>query len=405
MNAMNHDLSRRAALTMAATAGLAVAGAGTAEGRDLHRNGRVRLHLPPPRAPIGTTELHLRDRSRRDPWTGSTRELMVSLWYPAAGDCGFPRAPWLPPATAALYRQQTAQVLRTSIDTVDFPITHGHRNAPVRRGRLPVLLYSPGYSALRGFGTSLVEDLAARGYLVITVDHTHEATMVEFPGGRLELGKTPPQPSDEQFAEILQVRQADISFVLDELRILNSGRNPDAEQRRLPRGFGGALDLRRIGMFGHSLGGDTAAEVMGLDRRVRAGADLDGSINGPVATAGLDAPFLLMSSAEHNRDNDPSWAQFWSHLRGWRQDLRLLGSGHEAYTDLSPLIQQLVRALSLPPDVVASLTEEIGTIAAGTTIATERAYLGAFFDLHLRRGDGRLLAGPSPRFPEIEFVP
>lgn len=40
-------------------------------------------------------------------------------------------------------------------------------------------------------------------------------------------------------------------------------------------------------------------------------------------------------------------------------------------------------------------------------IAVERAYLGAFFDLHLRHHHhhDRLLAGPSRRYPEIEFVP
>ncbi|MFF2161742.1 hypothetical protein ACFVWP_13655 [Streptomyces sp. NPDC058175] len=41
-------------------------------------------------------------------------------------------------------------------------------------------------------------------------------------------------------------------------------------------------------MFGHSLGGDTAA-----DHRIMAGADLDGSLDGPAATTGLDRrPFL-----------------------------------------------------------------------------------------------------------------
>lgn len=193
--------------------------------------------------------------------------------------------------------------------------------------------------------------------------------------------------------------------MLDRLHALARGRNPDAEGHRLPAGLCGSPDLSRIGMFGHSLGGDTAAEVMAEDSRIRAGADLDGSINGPVATTGLDRPFLLMSSAAHGRDNDPSWALFWSRLRGWRRDLRLLDSGHETYTDLAALIPQLERDLTLPPDVIAGLTDQIGTIPAGRAIAAERAYLAAFFDLHLRHGNGRLLDGPSSRFPEIAFVP
>ncbi|MFD3474679.1 hypothetical protein [Streptomyces sp. NPDC058695] len=134
-----------------------------------------------------------------------------------------------------------------------------------------------------------------------------------------------------------------------------------------------------------------------------AGADLDGSINGSVATTGLDRPFLLMSNASHGRENDPSWEEFWSHLRGWRRSLR--ASGHQTYTDLSPLMQQPDRVLPLPPEVVDAMTDAIGTITAHRAVAAERAWLGAFFDLHLRCRDSRLLSGPSPRFREIEFVP
>jgi hypothetical protein len=38
-------------------------------------------------------------------------------------------------------------------------------------------------------------------------------------------------------------------------------------------------------------------------------------------------------------------------------------------------------------------------------VAAVRAYTRAFFDLHLRHHDSHLLGGPSPRFPEVEFIP
>ncbi|MGW6399755.1 hypothetical protein [Streptomyces sp. NPDC055134] len=214
-----------------------------------------------------------------------------------------------------------------------------------------------------------------------------------------------PEAGSGKHREGTAVRQDDTRFVLDELARLNAGTNPDAEGRPLPHGLCGSLDLGRTGMFGHSLGGDTAAEVMAADHRILAGVDLDGSINGPVATTGLDRPFLLMSNASHGRENDPSWEEFWSHLRGWRRSLRLRASGHQTYTDLSPLMQQLDRALPLPPEVVDAITDASGTIPADRAVAAERAHLAAFFDLHLRGRGNRLLSGPSPRFPEIEFVP
>jgi 8-oxo-dGTP pyrophosphatase MutT (NUDIX family) len=54
-----------------------------------------------------------------------------------------------------------------------------------------VLLYSPGAGDPRALGTTLCDDLASRGYAVVTVDHTYDAGAVEFPGGRVELSVLP----------------------------------------------------------------------------------------------------------------------------------------------------------------------------------------------------------------------
>lgn len=63
----------------------AAAAAPTAKGSN-----RLRLTLPAPTGPysIGTVALHLIDHARQDPWlsTPRSRELMVSLWYPARHD-------------------------------------------------------------------------------------------------------------------------------------------------------------------------------------------------------------------------------------------------------------------------------------------------------------------------------
>ncbi|GAA4227544.1 lipase [Actinomadura meridiana] len=396
MSALTPGPTRRTVLTAAGTAGLLFATTGTAAA-----DRRVRLTLPRPTGPhrIGTTSLHLIDHSRRDPWTSPStpRELMVSLWYPTRNGGGAKLAPWLPPATMALYRQQTAQDLQTSLDNVDFPQTHARQNGPVdaRRRRHPVVLFSPGFRTMRAFGTSLVEDLASHGYVVVTIDHTHEAEIVEFPGRRLELSRQPAKPTDDEYALALRVRRDDTRFVLDTL----------SARRSLPPGLSASLDLSRVGMFGHSLGGAAAAETMAQDPRILAGVNLDGSVIGPVAKTGLDRPFLLMASAGHGRDNDPTWADFWPRLRGWRRELLLRDSGHQTYTDLAPLAQQLIRRVPMRPEVTAALTNNIGTISANRAIPAQRAYLRAFFDLHLRHRDNHLFSGPSPRYPEIEFIP
>ena len=263
-----------------------------------------------------------------------------------------------------------------------------------------MVLYSPGLGGTRDSGSVLVEELVSRGYVVATIDHTHDSSPVEFPGGRVEAALPPLTP--EVAAQAVAVRVADTRFVLDQLTALNAGSNPDAEHRPLPDGLRGALDLSTVGMFGHSLGGATAAQAMLEDPRIKAGVNLDGTLFGPVVAAGLDRPFMLVGAQGHGRDNDPSWAQFWANLRGWRLNLRLTGAAHTSFTDFQALLPQIAGAIGLSPDGVQQL---IGTIDPQRSIINQRAYVTVFFDLHLRHRDGRLLRNPSPRFPEMQFVP
>ena len=82
--------------------------------------------------------------------------------------------------------------------------------------------------------------------------------------------------------------------------------------------------------------------------------------------------------------------------------LQLTGSGHNSFSDLQSLVPQTADALSIPPEVVQQL---IGTIDPDRSIKNQRAYLTAFFDTHLRDRGSHLLDRPSPRFPEMQFIP
>jgi predicted dienelactone hydrolase len=350
---------------------------------------------------IGTVELHLIDPSRTDPWVPNhpIREIMVQVWYPARDTSRYPIAPWLDPGAAPHFDQ----VNNIPPAQVTLPVTHAHVGAPVdqRGGARPVVLYSTGSHGDRSLGTNQVEDLASHGYIVVAIDHTHDASEVEFPGGRIEVGTLPPDTLAIN-TEAVAVRVADTRFTLDELAVLNRGGNPDAEHRQLPHDIRGAMDLSRVGMFGWSIGGAATAAAMLADHRIAAGINMDGSFYGPVITAGLDRPFLLMSSQHHGRDNDPTWAELWSNLRGWRLDLKLAGSQHSSYGDTEPLLPQVASLLGLPP---AMLAQELGTIDPARAVSVERTYIRAFFDTMLRHRDDRLLDGPSPRFPEMQFIP
>ncbi|MEV0386429.1 lipase [Nonomuraea sp. NPDC050643] len=367
----------------------------------------IQVTLPPPagKHPVGTVALHLVDRSRPDPWVEGRayRELMVSVWYPARRRAGLPTAPYMPPLAAADFGRTLAAFLGVQPGDVDWAgaTTHSQEGAPMDRagGRLPVVLYSSGFRAPRTIGTTVVEDLASRGYVVVSVDHTYETAQVEFPGGRLERTVVTADWTEEDMAKAVDVRVDDMAFVLDQLARLNRGHNPDADRRALPAGLRGGLNLSRIGALGHSMGGSTALQLAHDDRRVDAGVNLDGGHRGPVARTGLAKPFLQMAAEPHTRASDPTWQSLWDRSTGWKRELRFTGAEHISFSDAQALLPQFADKLQLDP------SDLIGTIDPGRSIAAQRTYAAAFFDLHLKTRGTPLFDRPSPRHPEVTLIP
>jgi dienelactone hydrolase len=372
----------------------------------------ARLSLPEPagRYQVGAVALHLIDRSRPDPWQADKtyRELMVSVYYPTTHASDHPAAAYMLPGAAAHFDAVTTnQYLGLNLPTgqVAWAATGIYAvqdaAADSHTGPRPVLIYSPGLGEPRTWGTTLVEDLASRGYLVVTIDNTYESPEVQFPNGSVATLTMPGDP-DAFVKKALAGRAADTSFVLDQLALLNAGQNPDADGHRLPTGLTGTLDLTKVGMFGHSMGGSAAATTMAADPRITAGLNLDGNLTYPdgslmpVATHGLDRPFLLLGK-DGPTDTGPGWQAFLASTPGWARELTLRGSQHASFTDAEALLPQM----GLTPAV---RTQDIGTIDPAVAIRTEKAYVSAFFDRWLRGRDNHLLDGPSPAYPAMKFV-
>lgn len=347
---------------------------------------------------VGTVRLHLVDPSRIDPTslTHGIREIMVQVWYPAAGTRGFPAAPYLTSLAAAHFLASNGAPSGTAL-----PRTIGHVSAPVdrRNGPYPVVLYSPGGSTDGALDTGLVENLASHGYVVVTMDDTNESPEVEFPDGRLVTATFSPD-TDAEALEGQQIRAADASFTLNEVALLNKGVNPTPEHTPLPADLAGSLDLSEVGMFGWSLGGAASAQAMHNDPRIKAAINMDGDFWGPLVQEGVSRPFLMLTESEETAGQDPTLASFLAASTGPKLRLALANSRHDTFSDAEELISELGPALGLTPDAV---TAEIGTINPVTAVTDQRAYIEAFFGKYLRNRDSRLLDGPSPRFPDISF--
>jgi pimeloyl-ACP methyl ester carboxylesterase len=148
-------------------------------------------------------------------------------------------------------------------------------------------------------------------------------------------------------------------------------------------------------MTGHSAGGAITTQAMLADPRIRAGADLDGSVHVPIPVSGLSRPFLFLGSMDGYTPGEPGpyddWETDWTHLTGWKRWLMVSGTVHQSFTDLGVLAAQL--------DV--DLGDAIDPYRA---LAITRNYVSAFFDQHLRCRPQPLLTAPSPAYPEVTFI-
>ncbi|MFF9978492.1 alpha/beta hydrolase family protein [Streptomyces erythrochromogenes] len=378
----------------AVAAGLVLAGPGTlatpAEARAAPAGESTRLELPRPTGAfaVGRDTLHLVDRERKDPWVATAdRELMLSLYYPALARTGSP-APYMTVAEAKALLTDRGQLGdHATPGRVAATRTHSRAGALPRpaAGRCPLVVLSPGFTMPRASLTTLAEDLAGRGYVVAAVDHAYESDGTTFPGGRVLTCKACEQVfPDRSLHRVSDGRAQDVRFLLDRLA------GPRSAWR-----YSWLIDAQRIGMAGHSIGGAAASAAMAADPRVDAGVNMDGSLFTPIPEGGLGGRPLLMLGGDPALlppdFSDTSWEDNWPRLDGWKRWLTVTGAGHPAFTDWPVLGDE---AGYPHPETPLS-----GTRSQQIT----RAYVGAFFDLHLRGMPAPRLDGPTEADPEVVF--
>jgi dienelactone hydrolase len=154
-----------------------------------------------------------------------------------------------------------------------------------------------------------------------------------------------------------------------------------------------ALDLRRLGMFGFSLGGATAAVAMRQLPAIQAGLDMDGSLYGDAVTTPLARPFLLLADALEGNQTDPTWQSGWRALHDFRREIRLRRSGHLSFTDIVGFIDRLGLRSRYSPRQQRLL---FGTIPAPAAITATRQLVTAYFDYFLNHDKDALTMLNAP---------
>jgi len=253
---------------------------------------------------VGTRVASLSDAKYLDPDAadGSARELMVRFWYPAASSGVCTPAEY----TSSEVWSYFGKLLGVTLPRVS---THSCLNAEVSKGAHPVVVLTHGFTGTFTDYTYLAEDLASRGYVVASVNHTHEATATELSDGRLEksvygsyLSRYTRYDADS-IARAVNVRLRDLTFVLDKLTALNQEPNG---------AFLGRLDPNRLALAGHSLGGLTTLHAAAREPRFKAAIILDGAV-APRPVPAIRQPVLALL-AGHGKA-DPDECRMWTALQ------------------------------------------------------------------------------------------
>ena len=256
------------------------------------------FQLPKPAGPfeVGMNSRHLIDESRDDS-EQKDREMMIQIWYPAEVNDdakgilyeSFPYEEW------SGTMEFIFSVPRFLFEYLKYGQTNSIKDIAVsnQEDKFPVLLFSHGFGSTRMQSFSQMEELASHGYVVVSVDHTIDAAFTKFPDGREIMNQTDAYSYSFNIEDEKDVktRSKDMSYVLDQLTTIN---NQD------PQGlFTGKIDMDRIGIFGHSYGGSTAAQALLDDSRISAGINIDGPLHEPVASSGFEQSFMFILDEDY----------------------------------------------------------------------------------------------------------
>jgi predicted dienelactone hydrolase len=375
------------------------------------------LPAPTGRYPVGTTSWHLIDRSRQETFAGpgEFREVEVIAWYPATRGTGT-RAPYLREGVGEVRPFAKLFGAEMAFDQIEAVVTHAELDAPPARtpGKLPVLVFSHGYTGMPSSYTALMEDLASHGYAVLSVVHPYEAGAATLADGRI----VSMNGAGGKFRQGIQDVLAEWGPEDQTMTAVTSATG-DTEQIRLLRGYldtlkhtgvmlrrwvddttfvvdrlsdlpaksaasqlAARLDPGRLGAFGHSMGGVTSAQFCVEDARCRAALNLDGIPQyGPMIDTPMPKPFLMVYSERPGRAgaSDPIYRG--SAKPYYRVDMK--GTRHLEFSDM-PYWGGPLRERSA-----------LGTLAPARAAELTALIVRQYFDQELVGQRSALLAGRS----------
>lgn len=278
---------------------------------------------------------------------------------------------------------------------------------PAEVGQYPLVVFSHGAFGVIDSNYSTYTELASNGYVVASIGHPYHAMYVEDVNGKTtfvdmeffkqvnadnggEYSEEAERRQYELSKEWMELRSADMNFVLD--TILEKSSASDADKEKVFT----IIDTDKIGLMGHSMGGATAVHLGRTRNDITAVIDLEGTMMGecvgfengyeiyneepyPIPVLDVNSK-AVREDIEALKTEHPDWEYVNDYLGENAVDYREVifnGAGHLNYTDL-PLIA---------PPLAAMLG--VGDVDATECLKNVNEVVLTYFDFYLK-GEGSL---------------
>ncbi len=339
------------------------------------------MSLLPPTGPfaVGSATHRLPDPDRPvhllSPKQG--RKLFLKLWYPAEPATGVaPEVLWTqlrdPGRTPRMARGMLRLIQRTTASYPGIPLAPAPTLSPV--------VYNHGLVSFASENTSLAQDLASHGRIVIAVEHEDQLPELK------TLNRQQPLPekalardltarmrradaaerahlAGQLYAAAVNTKRIVLERARDTLFVLD---NLASVLGAIPGRRDHATESSCVHLVGYSLGGAVATHLAGRDSRAASVVNIDGGMYGSPDSGALSVPYLMMYSARNEAINDELLPMHATRLTA-------PNTSHLNFHDVAGLVPPLrwIRIVG-PTDPTAVLRWRNRTIAAFLNDTTER---------------------------------
>lgn len=247
---------------------------------------------------------------------------------------------------------------------------------PEEEGDYPLVVFSHGAFGVMDCNTSTFEELASNGYVVASIGHPYHSMFLKDANNKVTFvdrtfmnevyadnGATDAEAEKriyEKSKKWMELRASDENFILDQIILMRATKNQAPFDR---------INIDKIGLFGHSMGGATSVEVARMRTDIDAVIVLEGTMFGEYTgfengTETFDqTPFTVPILDVYSRDiyeeaksfGEEAYVNFYLGNRALDYRYEIFeDAGHLNFTDLpliSPILAKKLGVGSVDPTV------------------------------------------------------